>query len=54
MLSHELRSPQQSLNLDGIRILVVDDEPDTGELVVFVLEQQGAQVIAATSAHEAL
>nr|WP_313898135.1 ATP-binding protein [Nodosilinea sp. LEGE 07298] len=48
------RSPQQSHDLNGIKIVVVDDEPDTRELVVFVLEQQGAQVITATSAHEAL
>ncbi|WP_088891260.1 PAS domain S-box protein [Leptolyngbya ohadii] len=48
------RSPQQSLDLSNIKILVVDDEPDTRDLVAFVLEQQGAQVTAATSAHEAL
>nr|WP_277882220.1 response regulator [Oculatella sp. FACHB-28] len=48
------RSPQQSLNLSGIKILVVDDEIDTRELVTFVLEQQGAQVTSASSAHEAL
>jgi CheY-like chemotaxis protein len=48
------RSPQQSLDLNGVKILVVDDEPDTQELVAFVLEQQGAQVTTATSAHEAL
>ena len=48
------RSPQPSLNLSGVRLLVVDDEPDTRELVKFVLEQQGAQVMAATTAHEAL
>ncbi|MBD1847771.1 PAS domain S-box protein [Cyanobacteria bacterium FACHB-63] len=48
------RSPQQSLDLNGIKILIVDDEPDTRDLVAFVLEQQGAQVTAATSAHEAL
>jgi PAS domain S-box-containing protein len=48
------RSPQQSLDLNDIKILIVDDEPDTRDLVAFVLEQQGAQVITATSAHEAL
>ncbi|WP_072015974.1 PAS domain S-box protein [Leptolyngbya sp. KIOST-1] len=47
-------SPQRSLDLSAIKILVVDDEPDTRELVVFILEQQGAQVITAASAHEAL
>lgn len=48
------RSPQQSHDLNGIKIVVVDDDPDTRELVVFILEQQGAQVITATSAQEAL
>ncbi|HEY9621287.1 MAG TPA: PAS domain-containing protein [Crinalium sp.] len=48
------RSPQQSLNLSGIKILIVDDEPDTRELVAFILEQRGAQVTITTSAHEAL
>ncbi|MGI0484107.1 PAS domain S-box protein [Pantanalinema rosaneae CENA516] len=48
------RSPQLPLDLSGIKILVVDDETDTRELVAFVLEQQGAQVTTATSAHEAL
>lgn len=48
------RSSQQFLDLSDIKILVVDDETDTRDLVAFVLEQQGAQVITATSAHEAL
>ncbi|MBD1914097.1 MULTISPECIES: PAS domain S-box protein [unclassified Leptolyngbya] len=48
------RSPDPSLDLRGTKILVVDDESDTRELVAFVLEQQGAQVTAATSAQEAL
>jgi CheY-like chemotaxis protein/two-component sensor histidine kinase len=47
-------SPELSLDLNGIKILVVDDETDTRELVAFLLEQQGAQVSAVTSAHEAL
>lgn len=50
----EHRSPQPSLDLNGIKILVVDDETDTRELVAFVLEQQGAQVTVATSAYEVL
>ncbi|MCL1471240.1 ATP-binding protein [Argonema antarcticum] len=43
-----------ALQLDGLRILVVDDEPDTLELHVFMLQQYGAQAIGATSAAEAL
>jgi PAS domain S-box-containing protein len=48
------QSFEQALDLTGINILVVDDEPDTRELVAFVLEQQGAKVTAVSSAHEAL
>ncbi|MEP0776310.1 ATP-binding protein [Microcoleus sp. ZQ-A2] len=47
-------SPDQPLDLNGIKILVVDDETDSREFVAFLLEQQGAQVRAASSAHEAL
>jgi CheY-like chemotaxis protein len=39
--------------LHGVRILVVDDDDDTRELVTHVLEGRGAQVIAAASATEA-
>ncbi|MCC5635120.1 PAS domain-containing protein [Nostoc sp. CHAB 5844] len=41
-------------DLSGIYILVVDDEPDSREFVVFVLEQAGALVKSASSAIEAL
>jgi PAS domain S-box-containing protein len=47
-------SQTSSLDLNGIKILLVDDDTDTREFVAFLLEQQGAQVSAATSAHEAL
>ncbi|MEA5447029.1 PAS domain S-box protein [Leptolyngbya sp. CCNP1308] len=40
--------------LAGVRILVVEDEADARELLVFVLEQSGATVTAVTSAAEAL
>jgi CheY-like chemotaxis protein len=40
--------------LAGIRILVVDDEPDTLELECMVLEGQGAQVLCTDSAAQAL
>jgi CheY-like chemotaxis protein len=46
--------PEPSLDLNGIKILIVDDDTDGRELVAFLLEQLGAQVISATSAHEAL
>ena len=40
--------------LDGLHILVVDDELDARELVKIMLEQNGAQVTAAASVAEAL
>ncbi|MBD1847681.1 response regulator [Cyanobacteria bacterium FACHB-63] len=48
------QSPEQALDLKSIKILIVDDETDTRELVAFTLEQQGAQVTAVSSAYEAL
>jgi CheY-like chemotaxis protein len=40
--------------LDGVRLLVVDDDPDTLELLQFVLKDQGATVVPAGSTPEAL
>jgi PAS domain S-box-containing protein len=40
--------------LDGLKILAVDDEADTRELLRTVLEQAGAEVITASTAAEAL
>ncbi|BDG06226.1 ATP-binding response regulator [Anaeromyxobacter oryzae] len=40
--------------LARVRVLVVDDDPDTVEVVRQVLEQAGAQVVAAASAREAI
>jgi PAS domain S-box-containing protein len=52
------RQPEQASaaasTLHGIRVLVVDDEPDSREFVAFVLEQAGAAVMTATTASEAL
>jgi CheY-like chemotaxis protein len=45
---------RNSLNLQGIQILVVDDEVDSREFVAFVLEQDGADVTTAASGLEAL
>ncbi|MBD1836878.1 response regulator [Coleofasciculus sp. FACHB-501] len=39
--------------LDGVRVLVVDDDTDTREFLTFMLEQYGAEAIAAASAQEA-
>lgn len=43
-----------SLPLAGIQVLVVDDDADSRDLIAFVLEQDGAFVIAVSSAYEAL
>jgi len=40
--------------LGGVRVLVVDDQPDARELLALVLGRAGAQVSAASSAAEAL
>lgn len=40
--------------LFGLQILVVDDNPDTRELVSFILQQSGAKVISVSSVSEAL
>jgi PAS domain S-box-containing protein len=42
------------LPLEGIQVLLVDDEPDTREFQAFVLEQSGATVTAVASGLEAL
>lgn len=41
-------------SLAGLKILVVDDEPDTREVLQRLLESGGAQVLLAASAREAL
>ncbi|MGG6265953.1 PAS domain S-box protein [Leptolyngbya sp. AN03gr2] len=40
-------------NLRGMRLLVVDDDPDSREFIAFVLDQAGAQVTIAHSGAEA-
>jgi signal transduction histidine kinase/ActR/RegA family two-component response regulator len=41
-------------NLDGLKVLVVDDEPDTLEIIRVSLDQCGARVTTANSSAEAL
>ncbi|HZG39661.1 MAG TPA: PAS domain-containing protein [Nodosilinea sp.] len=43
-----------TLPLTNLRVLIVDDEPDSREFVAFVVEQAGADVTAVSSAIEAL
>ncbi len=46
--------PPELPNLQGIKILVVDDIPDTREFLVFLLEMEGARVQAVESAEKAI
>ena len=45
---------RQLASLDGLRVLVVDDEPDVRDLVATILRQSGAAVTAVRSASEAI
>ena len=60
LMSHHSALPQtvgesKSLSgLQGINVLVVDDTTDMREYIAFVLEQEGAEVVAVASAAEAL
>ena len=49
-----VESLARTMDLEGIRVLVVDDEADTREMVAAILKSQGAEVEAATSAAEAV
>ena len=42
------------VRLDGLRVLVVDDEADARRVLGMVLEEVGAIVTAVSSAHEAM
>ena len=45
---------ESQLSLAGVRVLVIDDEPDACELIAAVLAGRGAEVVAVESAVEAL
>ena len=53
-VSHSHETTVQPLSLQGVRLLVVDDEADTQALLTFILEQAGARVVAVASAAAAL
>ena len=46
--------PSDFRSLDGLRVLLVDDEMETREIISTVVERTGAEVKACTSAREAL
>ena len=41
-------------SLNGLRVLVVDDEPDARQIIATLIQRTGAEVMACESAHEAL
>jgi signal transduction histidine kinase/ActR/RegA family two-component response regulator len=43
---------RETISLDGIRVLVVDDAPDDRDVLAKILEQHGAEVLVASSAGE--
>ncbi|MEH2166984.1 MAG: PAS domain S-box protein [Nostoc sp.] len=53
-IKQDTNDSEPSSNLNGVKILVVDDDTDTREFIVFLLEQYGANVTAVTSANEAI
>ena len=50
----ERKAQEAGLNLKGVRVLVVEDDPDTLELLRFILDRRGAEVNTAASTREAL
>lgn len=52
--SEEVVVSENCVNLEGLRVLVVDDEVDTRQLLIEILEHYGAEVTAAASAGEAM
>ena len=56
MHSHQSRSTEarQQNSLEGIHILLVEDEPDIADLLLFVLQTAGATVRRCSSAETAL
>jgi PAS domain S-box-containing protein len=53
LLTHNILH-REALDLNGIKILVVDDNPDSLDFIAFVLKMYGAEVTTVGSAWEAL
>jgi PAS domain S-box-containing protein len=53
---HEMRrkAPEERQRLDGVRILLMEDDPDTLEMLRSIFDERGAEVITAASIPEAL
>jgi signal transduction histidine kinase/CheY-like chemotaxis protein len=54
MRSGEREGGEESISLAGLRFLVVDDEPDSRDLVCRILRECGGEVLTASSADEAI
>ncbi|MEC4818820.1 MAG: response regulator [Scytonema sp. PMC 1069.18] len=50
----ELASSRNLFILDGLKVLLIEDEPDTATLFTFILQDAGAQVIPVISVVEAI
>jgi PAS domain S-box-containing protein len=50
----ELRGLEDGHRLDGVRVLIVEDDYDTLDMLKFIFVESGAEVIAATTVDEAL
>jgi PAS domain S-box-containing protein len=48
------KSRESNTILRGIRVLVVDDEPDSRTMLAYVLDSHGAEAMVVASAHEVL
>ncbi|HEY9851745.1 MAG TPA: response regulator [Leptolyngbyaceae cyanobacterium] len=53
-LSQEIDNSENSPSLDGLRVLLVDDDPDTRFFLCTALTQWGAKAIEASSVEEAM
>ena len=53
-ISQQVRESKPPSGLQGIKVLVVEDTTDMREYITFVLEQEGAKVVAVTTAAQAL
>ena len=52
--SDSVASTLETPGLDGLRVLVVDDEPDARDMLTTILQQYGAEVTAVATTFEAL
>lgn len=53
-INNDSKQPELSLNLEGIKVLVVDDDTDSREFITFMLSMYGASVTSVNSGAEAL